>query len=99
MDIDVLFWLTIAGIVVVAWAQSVDEPTRALAEIFRYGGMLLPTGVQEDDDTQWSWSRVSAERRPQPEAPASPPDDEPELTPDVGAVRYRVRSAADRWRS
>ena len=111
MNLDVLFWLVMLGIVLVAMSRSVSEPQRTLDGIFRYRGLLWPAGVQEDDDTHWSWARI---RREKPAAPAraaaaveAHPDPLDErATPEVqdsryevrSRVRYRVRSA-DRDRS
>ena len=62
MDLDVLFWLVIAGIVGVWLFHSVPEPAEALGGIFGFREVLWPSGVQEDDDAHWSWARALRER-------------------------------------
>lgn len=101
MDLDVLFWLVMAGIVAVA-ISSLGPPS-AVATMWRYWGLLWPAGVQEDDDAQWSWARFARPVRPAPEVRDEAP---PTERPDVPEGRYEVRSrvryevrSADRARS
>ena len=79
MDLDVLFWLLIAGIVLVWLSHEVPAPTEALGGIFGFREVLWPSGVQEDDDARWTWARALRERTapPAPDAAetAERPDD------------------------
>ena len=65
MDLNVLFWLVVAGIVGVWLLHRVPEPAEALGGIFGFREALWPTGVQEDDDAHWSWASVKRDR-PEP---------------------------------
>ena len=103
MDLNLLFWLVIAGIVVAWLAHSVPEPAEALGGIFGFREALWPSGVQEDDDAHWSWARALRDRAPA-QAPkvvdavdviesARPSDDVPGTLPGVTGGRYEVRAA------
>jgi len=114
VDLDVLFWLLIAGIVLVWVSRSFDAPSQAFSGIWGYREVIWPSGVQEDDDAQWSWARS---RREQPAAPEvvetaavdvdrHRPDDPDGGTPEVIGARYEVLAtvrgqvrSADRARS
>ena len=92
MDLDVLFLLVLAGIVLVVLSRVIDEPSRAVSGMWRYVEAVWPSGVQEDDDAHWSWARARVARKATTEPEIVEDDDEVEL-PDVGQVRYDVRSA------
>jgi len=81
MDLNVLFWLVIAGIVGVWLLHRVPEPAEALGGIFGFREVLWPSGVQEDDDAHWSWARSLRDRasaKPT-DGPQPPVDVEPAL--------------------
>jgi hypothetical protein len=100
VDLDVVFWLVIAGIVGVWLFHAVPEPAEALGGIFGFREVLWPSGVQEDDDAHWSWARAlreraSAEPPPEPEledAAPAPLESPEEPTGFVGGGRYEVRA-------
>jgi hypothetical protein len=114
VDLDVLFWLLIVGIVLAWLAHEVPEPSEALGGIFGFREAIWPSGVQEDDDAHWTWARL---KRVKPVAPEivegravdvdrHRPDDPDGGTPAVVGGRYEVRApvraqvrSADRARS
>ena len=114
MDLDVLFWLLIAGIVLVWLRHEIPEPSEALGGIFGFREVLWPSGVQEDDDARWTWARALRDRvqaaAPQVDVvddahpdrydvgPGNPPEARGGRYEVSAPVRAQVRSA-DRARS
>jgi hypothetical protein len=105
VDLDVLFWLVIAGIVLAWLAHAVPEPSQVFGGIFGFREALWPSGVQEDDDAHWSWARLKRERPAAPEIVETHavesravdvdrhrPDDPDRGTPAVVGGRYEVRA-------
>lgn len=96
MDLDALFALVLFTILVIAISHAFGEPSRSLSGMWRFRLPGWPDGVQEDDDAHWSWAR--AQRRQAVEPEVVDVADDPGA-PDVGRVRYEVRSAVERARS
>ncbi len=80
MDLDVLFWVVIAGIVLAWLVHSIPEPAETLGGIFGFREVLWPSGVQEDDDAHWSWKRPARDRSARERAAP------PEVVDGVGFV-------------
>jgi hypothetical protein len=114
VDLDLLFWLLIAGIVVVWVSRSFEAPSQVFSGIWGFREALWPSGVQEDDDAHWSWTRVKRERPIEPEIvetnvvdvdrhrPDDPNGGLPEVIGSHYAIRATVRGqvrSADRARS
>ena len=88
-------------IVIVVAIRAIYDPSRTMSGMWRYRTPDWPSGVQEDDDAHWSWSRAKATARAVEveDATGKPPEPSDEgLTVDVGPIGYEVRSP-DRARS
>ena len=104
MELAILAVVLVVIVIVVA-IRAIYDPSRTMSGMWRYRTPDWPSGVQEDDDAHWSWSRAKARAgngAAKPEvvdAPGTPPDLGDEgLTVDVGPIGYEVRSP-DRARS
>lgn len=107
MELGVLVaLLATSTVLVLALRAAVDRTPNAFSGRWSYRELGWPSGVQEDDDLQWSWtraalaSRVAAPRQARVvagdgDAVERPPALEVRPTP----LRYEVRSAEDRARS
>lgn len=99
MDLWVVFALVMIALVVIVLSYAVGEPSRVMSGMWRFRLPGWPEGVQEDDDAHWSWSRAPRRRPVEPERVVDATDDGgDDGPPDVGRVRYEVRSV-DRERS
>jgi len=100
MDIGVAVAVALGVALIVVLLRGTGGQSRVISGMWRYHGAGWPTGVQEDDDAHWSWTKKAAPRAADADDAARnrPDPGDMGLTVDVAPVGYEVRSP-DRDRS